>query len=89
MNRDPTTYDKLMDLNLCASACYTRMRQFPQAKETLDVVLREEHAQTEALLTLCWCLTASIVYEINKLYAEPKSPVILRKQGSLNSSTGP
>ena len=72
--KDPITYDKLIDLNLCAAACYIRMRQFSQAKDTLEVVLRLEHAQTEAILTLCWCLTASIVFEVNKTYSEPKSP---------------
>ena len=62
----PALYDALADLNLCGAVCYIRMRQYAQAKEALQAILSIEHAQTEAILLLCWSLTASIIVNYNE-----------------------
>jgi len=65
MKEKPQVYDAIADLNLCAAVCYIRMRQYAQAKESIELILRNEHAQTEAILILSWSLTASLVLDHN------------------------
>ena len=63
-------FDTLADLNLCAAVCYIRMCQYNQARESLELILRIENNQTEALLILYWSLTANLVVEHNRLMTE-------------------
>ena len=42
------------------------MRQYSQAKDALEQILAIEHAQTEAIIILCWSLTSNLILEHNK-----------------------
>ena len=63
---DPELFDTLADLNLCAAVCYIQMCQYAQARESLELILRIERGQTEALLILGWSLTMNLITRHNK-----------------------
>ena len=42
------------------------MEQFEQAQNSVELVMHVEHAQTEAILILCWALTANLTSQRNK-----------------------
>ena len=62
----PHVFDSVADLNLCSSICYIKMRQYSQAKDALEQILAIEHAQTEAIIILCWSFTSNLILEHNK-----------------------